>query len=159
MTVNVKAIQDAAEMIRRLQWEAKCKELCQRLAAVGATVASLSYSRVAYTGTKDFDITVEPTEKGYQVLANGESVLFLEFGAGVTYGYGHPQAQQFNMGPGTYPPTDPKNPHWDDPSGWYTPGGEHTYGNQPSMGMYYAAKTMKDQIESIAREVFAGDRH
>lgn len=156
--VNVKAVLDVAEKLRRMEWEAKCKELCRRLTEIGAVVVNSAYDVIQYTGDKDYHITVEPTENGYQILASGESVLFLEFGAGVTYGYGHPQAQEFGMGPGTYPPTNPQHPHWNDPNGWYTPAGEHTYGNAPSMGMYYASKAMKEQIESIAQEVFGNDR-
>ena len=157
---NVKGVMDAASFLRNYDnaLEDKCRDLCQRLADIGVIVAKAAYNTIAYTGNREYEVMVEPTEKGCAVVADGETVLFLEFGAGVTYGCGHPKAQEFGMGPGTYPPTNPNNPHWKDPNGWYIPGGEHTYGNAPSMGMYFAGKTMREQIETIAREVFANDR-
>lgn len=135
--------------------DTKAKLLCERLAEIGRFEAELGFATAVYDGDKDFEVTVVETEKGYKVLANGETVLFLEFGAGITYGYGHPQANEFGMGPGTYP--DGKG-HWDSPYGWWLPkdvGGGHTWGNPPSMPMYYAAKDVRAQIEEIAREVFS----
>lgn len=137
--------------------EEKSKELCERLAAIGATRASLDYAGAFYQGEKDVQVSVEPIEGGYKVLADGESVLFIEFGSGVTYGYGHPEAGTHQLGPGTYPPTNPEKPHWNDPKGWYLPkdkGGGHTYGNPPAAGMYNARKEIEQQIRNVVREVF-----
>lgn len=135
--------------------EAKAKLLCERLAYIGQFNAQISFASVIYDGDKDFKVTVEETEKGFKVLASGETVLLLEFGAGITYGYGHPLADDFGMGPGTYP--DGKG-HWNSPYGWWLPksaGGGHTWGNAPGMPMYYAAKDIRAAIEDAAREVFA----
>ena len=127
----------------------KANEICQRLASIGAVHASLGFSRAFYNGESNFDISVEPIENGDAVIAGGDTVLFLEFGAGVTMGYGHPQAGEFGMGPGTYPGKG----HWDQPYGWWIPGGEHTYGNPPTMAMYNAAKEIEKEVERVAREV------
>ena len=135
--------------------QVKAKKLCEQLAYLGATGASLGFSQAFYVGNKDFSVSVEETEGGYNILANGDTILFLEFGAGIKYGYGHPLAGDFGYGPGTYPPTDPKNPHWDDPNGWYIPGGEKSYGNPPHMPMYNAAQEIKREVERVAREVFS----
>lgn len=146
----IKELQDYAKWL-----EEKTQQLAEKLATLGAVKVSLEYSRVAYIGNRDYQITVERDGEGYRVLADGESVLFLEFGAGATYGYGHPLNAEFGMGPGTYPPTDPDHPHWNDPNGWHIPGGLHSYGNAPSMGMYLAARDMRNEIETIAKEVFS----
>ena len=138
--------------------QSKATELCQRLAEIGAVKVSLGFSRAAYTGPKDISVTAEPYKNGYVIIASGETVAFVEFGAGATYGYGHPKAAEMGMGPGTYPPTNPKHPHWNDPSGWYLPkdkGGGHTYGNPPAMPMYETAQELAGQITRIAREVFS----
>ena len=135
--------------------EAKAKLLCERLANIGQFNAQISFASVIYDGDKDFDVTVEETEKGFKVLASGETVLLLEFGAGITYGYGHPFADDFGMGPGTYP--NGKG-WWKSPYGWWLPkskGGGHTWGNAPGMPMYYAAKDIRAVVEDVAREVFA----
>lgn len=141
-------------MVYRKWQEEKALELAERLASLGATVASIRFSRAVYTGPKDVDVTVEELPNGYKVKADGESVLFIEFGSGVTYGYGHPEAGEFGMGPGTYP--DGKG-HWDDPKGWYLPksaGGGHTFGNPPAMPMYEARKAIEQELPRIVKEVF-----
>ena len=150
---GIQKIQDELMVYRKWQ-EEKARELAERLAALGATVASIRFSRAVYTGKKNVEVTVEALPNGYKVKADGESVLFIEFGSGVTYGYGHPEAGEFGMGPGTYP--DGKGP-WDDPKGWYLPksaGGGHTFGNPPAMPMYEARKAIEQELPRIVKEVF-----
>lgn len=150
---GIQKIQDELTVYRKWQ-EEKARELAERLATLGATVASIRFSRAVYTGKKDVEVTVEGLPNGYKVKADGESVLFIEFGSGVTYGYGHPEAGEFGMGPGTYP--DGKG-HWDDPKGWYLPksaGGGHTFGNPPAMPMYEARKAIEQELPRIVKEVF-----
>lgn len=150
---GIQKIQDELMVYRKWQ-EERARELAERLAALGATVASIRFSRAVYTGKKDVEVTVEALPNGYKVKADGESVLFIEFGSGVTYGYGHPEAGEFGMGPGTYP--DGKG-HWNDPKGWYLPksaGGGHTFGNPPAMPMYEARKAIEQELPRIVKEVF-----
>lgn len=137
----------------RKEIDANVKEVCKRLAQYGVTLAQASYAGAYYLGNKDVSVTMEPTSKGYLVKADGQTALILEFGAGVTYGYGHPQANQFGFGPGTYP----NQKHAMDPNGWYLPksaGGGHTYGNAPSMSMYNTAKDLEREVKRVVREVF-----
>ena len=155
--LNVNSVDRAIRSVNAYKngLEAKCRKIAQRAAMLGATRAVISYSRAFYTGPVDVNVTVEKRDKGYAIIADGETVLFLEFGAGVTMGYGHPQNAQFGMGPGTYP--DGKG-HWNDPKGWWLPkakGGGHTCGNPPTMGMYNAAQDIRRELTEIAREVFA----
>lgn len=152
---GIRKLQDELREYRNWQKE-KAAELTERLAMLGASVASIRFSRAVYTGPKDATVTVESVPNGYRVKANGESVLFIEFGSGITYGSGHPEAQEFGMGPGTYP--DGKG-HWDDPKGWYLPkekGGGHTYGNPPASPMYESRKAIEQELPRIVREVFSG---
>lgn len=153
--LNAHSINKAIKEIKKLdaEWDRKINEVFRRLAEIGATKASLWFSRAVYTGDNDVSVSVEPIENGYSIIASGEAVLFIEFGSGVTYGYGHPEPMEY--GPGTYPGKG----HWDDPNGWYLPkskGGEHTYGNPPSAAMYRTGKELQQEILRIAREVFAG---
>lgn len=133
----------------------KAKSLCERLANMGALYAEWNFSSVLYAGNVEYKVTADPTDGNkYVIKANGESVLFMEFGAGVRHGYGHPLADDNGMGPGTYP--DGKG-HWDDPKGWWfgTPGHwTHTYGNAPGMPMYNASKDLREEIQKVADEVF-----
>ena len=147
----IKQLEDYRDSLDR-----KAQEICKRLADMGALYAEWNFSGVLYAGNIDYHITVDRLDENtYVIKADGESVLFMEFGAGVKHGYGHPQADEFGMGPGTYP--NGKG-HWNDPKGWWF--GEkghwtHTYGNAPGMPMYNAAKDLRKEILDVAREVFS----
>lgn len=156
LELNARSINGAIKEIKRLdaEWDRKIDTLLKKLASMGATKASLGFSRAAYSGDNDVTVSVEQNADGYVIKAAGEAVLFIEFGAGVTYGYGHPDPMQY--GPGTYPSN---KGHWNDPKGWWLPksaGGGHTYGNPPSATMYYTAKELSEEILRIAKEVFNG---
>lgn len=129
----------------------KEKELRTRLAALGATVASIQFSRAIYNGSNDVSVRVDDTGSVAVIYAEGESVAFIEFGAGIRYGYGHPQAGEHGMGPGTYPGKG----HWDNEKGWWYGHGQHSYGNPPAMAMYDAVQKMTEELTRIAREVFS----
>ncbi len=153
-TDGISSLQKELAEYRRWQRE-KAKELAARLAMLGASVASIRFTRAVYSGMRDANVSVEAIPNGYTVRAEGQSVLFIEFGSGITYGYGHPEAAENGMGPGTY--QDGKG-HWDDPRGWWLPksaGGGHTYGNPPAMAMYEARKTIERELPRIVKEVFA----
>ena len=137
----------------------KSDELARRLAEMGVVNASIEFSRAFYDGNNDTQMHLERRGDGrYAVVAQGEAVLFIEFGSGATYGYGHPEPQGF--GPGTYPGEG----HWDDPNGWYLPkdkwaadGSKHSYGNPPAMAMYNTVKELERELDRVVREVFASD--
>ena len=147
----------AIKEVRKYQaWvEQKEAELRTRLATLGATVASIQFARAIYNGTNDVSVRVDDTGSVAVIYAEGESVAFIEFGSGAKYGYGHPQAGEFGVGPGTYP--EGKG-HWDNPNGWWIPkehGGGHTYGNPPAMAMAQAVERIAEEVTTIAKEVFS----
>lgn len=133
----------------------KEEELRSRLAMMGATVASIQFSRAIYNGSNDVSVRVDDTGSVAVIYAEGESVAFIEFGSGISYGYGHPQAGEFGFGPGTWSDGDEGKGHWDNPKGWYYASGQHSYGNPPAMAMYTAVKEITENVTRIAREVFA----
>ena len=126
----------------------KANTVCERLATIGAVRASLDFSRAIYNGTNDVEVTVEPIDNGYAIHARGNTVLFIEFGSGASYGYGHPEPEGY--GPGTYPGKG----HWDDPNGWWYGNHEHSYGNPPAAAMYHAKQDVLQEVQRIADEVF-----
>lgn len=150
------SLNDAIKEVKRYkEWVGrKENELRVRLASVGALVASIRFSRAVYNGTNDVSVRVEDSGKTATIYADGDSVAFIEFGSGATYGYGHPEAEKFGAGPGTYP--DGKG-HWNSPDGWWYAHGEHSYGNPPAMAMYDAREEIVNQYMRIAREVFGSD--
>lgn len=154
--LDQKSISAAIKEVKRYKaWVlAKEAELRQRLAMLGASVASIQFSRAIYSGSNDVTVRVDNTGSVAVIYAEGESVAFIEFGSGAKYGYGHPNAGELGVGPGTYP--DGKG-HWDDPNGWYYAHGQHTFGNPPAMAMVKAVQEMAAQLTTIAREVFKHD--
>lgn len=159
--LNPQSIQKAIRELEDYKKEIKYKAdaLCDRLATLGATQVSISYARVG-TLVSDYggmpEIEVENEGDTWKILANGEEAIFIEFGSGDRYGWGHPEPLDY--GPGTYNPEYPtkEKPNWSNPKGWYTPLGQHTYGNEPTAGMYWAKVEMKENLKRIAREVFNG---
>lgn len=151
--LSQESIDNAIREVRQYkQWVLqKEKELRVRLASVGATVASIQFSRAIYSGTNDVSVRVDNTGSVAVIYAEGEAVAFIEFGSGDRYGHGHPQAGEFGMGPGTYP--DGKG-YWNNPKGWWYGNSQHTYGNPPAQAMWQAVQTMTEQITMIAKEVF-----
>ena len=157
--ISEATIEAAAKELRRYaEWiERKESELRSRLASLGATVASIQFSRAIYNGVNDVSVRVDDTGSVAVIYAEGESVAFIEFGSGEKYGYGHPNAAEHGYGPGTWSDGPEGKGHWDNPNGWWLPkdkGGGHSYGNPPAMAMASAVNAMVEEITSIAREVF-----
>ena len=143
------------ELDRYKRWvQEKEKILRQRLAQLGATVASIEFSRAIYNGTNDVSVRVEDNGRKATIFAEGSAVLFIEFGSGEKYGGGHPDAGKFGYGPGTYSDGPNGKGHWDDPNGWYFSHGQHSFGNPPAMAMVHARDAILEQLTAIAREVF-----
>lgn len=131
---------------------------CYDAASTGAEIASTIYSMSDYDGDRDVSVTARKTDSGATITAAGQSVLFMEFGAGATHsGERHPQNSEFGFGPGTY---NPDSPNWSNPKGWWftdpvTGQKVHTYGNPPAMAMYQAGKEVRSiAVESVRREIF-----
>ena len=143
-----KAIRDLESYKRDVKKKADL--LCDRLAELGATQVSISYSRVGHLVTNNPMPQIEVTNEGdtWTIHANGEEAVFIEFGAGDRYGWGHPEPQGF--GPGTY---NPDSDNWK--TGWWY-NGQRTYGNEPTAGMYWAKVEMRENLKKLAEEVFNG---
>ena len=152
-----KSVKKAIKEVNRYrEWVLqKEEELRSRLAMIGATAASIQFSRAIYNGSNDVSVRVDDTGSVAVIYAEGESVCFIEFGSGIKYGYGHPDAGEFGYGPGTWSDGPEGKGHWDDPRGWWYGSGQHSYGNPPAMAMYSAVKEITENVTRIAREVFA----
>ena len=155
--LSSKSIGDAIKELHRYSaWvQSKENELRSRLAMLGATVASIQFSRAIYNGSNDISVRVDDTGSVAVIYAESESVAFIEFGSGKKYGYGHPQAGEFGFGPGTWSDGDQGKGHWDDERGWWYGSGQHSYGNPPAMAMYSAVKEITENVTRIAKEVFS----
>lgn len=136
-------------------------ELCRRLADMGVVKAKELFMSAEYDGDRDVKVESKPISNGYAVTANGESVLFIEFGAGVHYPADHPEPNGFSHG--TYGKLKGKNDYW-----FYTgmpgnAGGELAYGrtnttithgNKVNKPMYDTVKYLEGELERMVKEVF-----
>ena len=166
MTLNPDSI-DAA--IRQLKQYTdgigrKTEELRRRLASEGYLIAEQEFGSAIYDGTNDVSVELMDEQNKLIIRASGETVMFIEFGTGVTFQTYHPKREEVGVGdvgtfghglgrlnggwryrgePGTNGTPDPKHP-----------GYIHTYGNPANMPMYNASKEIRSRVLEIAREVF-----
>lgn len=139
--------------------------LLDRLAQAGFEVASARFAKAAYDGTNDASVSMETRSEGVRaVVAVGASVLFIEFGTGVTYPDNHPQAAELGMKRGEYGQGHGKQSSW----GYYGDPGTNgvvkmkkngstvviTHGNPANMPMYETVKELEAMLPELVKEVF-----
>lgn len=140
--------------------------LLDRLAQAGYEVASARFAKAAYDGTNDASVSMETRGDGVRaVVAVGASVLFIEFGTGVTYPDNHPQAAELGMKRGEYGQGHGKQSSW----GYYGDPGTNgvvkmkkdgstvviTHGNPANMPMYETVKELEAMLPDLVKEVFS----
>ena len=140
--------------------------LLDRLAQAGFEVASARFAKAAYDGTNDASVSLETRSEGVRaVVAVGASVLFIEFGTGVTYPDNHPQAAELGMKRGEYGKGHGKQSSW----GYYGDPGTNgvvkmkkdgstvviTHGNPANMPMYETVKELEAMLPELVKEVFS----
>ena len=134
----------------------KTMALARELALIGLSHASGGFATATYDGNNDVIVFVESTETGYRIVAEGEAVAFIEFGAGVARGYGYPGTKPPEIASiGEYGKGRGKRMIW----GFYDSDDNLvlTSGNPPHAPMYGAVKEIHARVESIARRIFASD--
>ena len=153
-----KSIKEAQVKIAKYQkWiERKEQELLDRLSMYGATRVSLGFARAIYDEQgHDIQVSVEMSDNRARIIAKGEDVCFVEFGAGIRYGQGY----QGNKPKGIVDIGQYGKKKGSNPKGWWYTGndgdGHHTYGNPPSMAMWKTSVELREIIGEIAREVFS----
>ena len=144
----------------------RSKVLLDRLAQAGFEVASTRFAKAVYDGTNDASVSLETRSEGVRaVVAVGASVLFIEFGTGVTYPDNHPQAAELGMKRGEYGQGHGKQSSW----GYYGDPGTNgvvkmkkdgstvviTHGNPANMPMYETVKELEAMLPELVKEVFS----
>ena len=141
-------------------------EFLQRLAEIGITEAETRFREAKYPGTNDIKVE-EPIwldENKIAVRANGNSITFIEFGAGVYFPEMHEKAYDFGFERGEYGKKQGKNSYWlyrgEQGKGNLATESKAvsglmiTHGNPPNRCMWEADKKIRSEILNIAREVF-----
>ena len=154
--LDPKSVQSALDKIVAYEnsLNSKCMELAQRLAEIGMETAQVAYAGAVAEGNDAVDVSIEPTDTGYRIIASGHDVYFVEFGTGVSSGNGYDTSEitpPVDIQPGSWSEAHDgpfhRNGYW-----WY--GKKRYVGTRPYMGMYYASKAVKENIERVAKEVF-----
>lgn len=157
MSLSTKSIGQAIRELKayRDSLEQRKEQLLEELAKIGVREASVRFTTAIYDGVNDSDVTLESIANGYQIVAEGKAVAFIEFGAGVyhnpTEPYPNPRPDGI-VGIGEYGKGYGKRQAW----GFKDESGELviTHGNPAAMPMWYASEEMRNSILKIARRVF-----
>lgn len=163
--LNTKSINKAIRELDKYKRELLAKEklLLEKLSMIGVREASVRFTTAIYDGTNDVNVTLTETGKGYAIIAQGEAVAFIEFGAGVYHNtsepYPNPRPEGI-VGIGEYGKGKGKRRAWfykGDPGSngeLQKNGAVKTRGNPAAMPMWYATEEMRKSVLKIAKEVF-----
>lgn len=148
-----KAIKDLQEYKNSIK--SKERIFLEKLAELGAENARAEFGMAVLDFTTDIQVYTEIEGNRAYIIAEGEQVAFVEFGAGVKLGYGYPgERPEGIVGIGEY-----GRGHGMNPNGWSYIGkdGEvhHSDGNRPASAMYDTVLVLAEKITEIAREVFS----
>ena len=131
------------------------KQLLEGLAQIGLKEASVRFTTAMYDGTNDVSVKLDKANNGYVIVADGEAVAFIEFGAGVYHNtsepYPNPRPDGI-VGIGEYGKGKGKQKAW----GYKNENDEVviTRGNPAAMPMWYASEEIKNSVLKVVKEVF-----
>lgn len=150
MKFSFSGIEHAIQTVNKYKdLDRKVKEIAERLCQIGEPIIRQVHGHHAD------DIHTEPTGNGYKIVASGEDILFIEFGAGDAAGSENANydAVPREAQPGTW---SMNHAQMYSRYGFWVFGG-HIYREvQPTPAFYYAYEYMVQNIPRIAREVFGG---
>ena len=157
MGLDVVSIDSAIKELKayRDSLDGKKDKLLEELANIGVREASVRFTTAMYDGVNDSSVTREVINDGYAIVAEGQAVAFIEFGAGVYHNSGEPYPDPRPEGIvkiGEYGKGHGKRQAW----GFKDESGELviTHGNPAAMPMWYAGEEMQSKIQKIVLEVF-----
>lgn len=166
VTLSEQGIKEAIKELQEYRkWvEDKTNALMEKLAIIGAQEAAVRFAAAPYDGVNDSHVSAVPTANGWKIVASGEAVAFIEFGAGVYHNpqEPYPRRPAGVSGIGEYGRGLGKRQGWTyegapGTSGSVLPNGRvFTRGNPASMPMWYASQEITNRVTQIAREVFGG---
>ena len=161
MRIRVTGIDKTIAHIDRVEndLDNKMRQLSERLGILGIDTAIRFFDAAEYRGNKDVVVDSTPQwidDHTLAISATGESVTFIEFGAGV-YQPEYPDQElinEYGFLRGEYGQGKGKRRTWS-----FYLNGELvvTHGNPPARAMFEASQEMRKNIIKIAKEVFGND--
>ena len=111
----------------------------------------IAQSEFGYDG--EVDVHTERTSNGYSIIAEGQQVCFLEFGAGVSTDPNHPFAGKvpFSVHAGSWSES-PKGKKQFSTKGYWYYNKQRYEGIEPRRGLYEAYKAILQEADRITRE-------
>ena len=147
ISISVTRTGDALERVQKLlNVKASVAEIAKRLCEVGEPIIRAAHGNHARVWT-------EPTENGYKISAEGEDVLFIEFGTGDRAGVLSPWYDQVpaDARPGSWSETHAQQ--YSTQGFWYFGGKRYEF-TEPHPAFYDAYQAMVEALPQIAQEVF-----
>ena len=148
MQISVGGIGRAIQSVERfVDIDAKLLEIAETLCEIGEAVISSAHG-------KSGSVWTERTADGYKIVAEGEDVLFIEFGTGDSAGInaGKYDAVPSVVYPGSWSET---HAHMYENLGMWMFGGQWINETPPYSAFYIAYKTMVEALPQIAEAVFS----
>lgn len=139
------AVKELQEYARKI--EPKMKEVCQRLAEIGAQEANAHLTLAQ--GNTDASIQVLPADNGYKLVMSGSDVYFIEFGTGSDVSPHYQVSVPVFAGSWSMEHSQKYAKQ-----GWWWYGGEVMTGTPAYMPMYYAGRKIREEIPRVVKEVF-----
>ena len=148
ISISVTRTGDALERVQKLlDVKARVAEVAKRLCEVGEPIIRATHGNHARVWT-------EPTENGYKISAEGEDVLFIEFGTGDRAGVLSPWYDEVpaDARPGSWSETHAQQ--YSTQGFWYFGGKRYEF-TEPHPAFYDAYQAMVEALPQIAQEVFS----
>lgn len=127
----------------------------ERFVSEQTTKVMSGFASAQYDGTNDVSVTMETGNKTWRIVASGESVLFIEYGSGITYPHTSGFGNYSSYPPASWSAThgkwlvDPKLSQFG--GKWRIRRHFWTYGNPSANVMYDSHKTLRTNLPTRAK--------
>ena len=151
--ITIEGLEETEELLDKLnRIDEPMQELCRELCEMAQGVVESKYSTWgSASGNTDFRTEIEKTPDGYRLIASGEDIGFLEFGAGAfTDADEFADQVGYAIYPGSWSESEGTRAYAD--RGFWLYHNVHYTGITPSRGMHYALEEILNEIEERAKE-------
>ena len=159
----IKKLKKSDSDVKNFQRSGALHNYLQDMWQIGYDQAKADYeSATTHEGEKanqGTSLTASPkwSSDGFELIASGQDILFLEFGTGISQDFIHPWGSQFGYTPASYSIQhygfliDPKLKHF---HGQWPHEKRLHWGQNPSRGMYNASKAMRYYLKIEPLRIF-----
>ena len=155
ITLDKESVDKAIAQVKayKKSFNAKVERIVEELANMGAKIVESQYA--IPMDDSDYDVTCIVKGKNAMIMAEGDGVLFLEFGTGVSTTDTTDEMETEGL-----PPIYPGS--WSETEGsgvfarhghWHYKGVDYT-GTMATMGFYFASKEIRDKAVNVAKRIF-----